>query len=101
MISEEDKRCIALEFPKYNIDWDKLDHRNQEEASKLSDAIYDLEARYGYDTTEIFLILVDRVYDNIRVMMQLLDADILEDVKDYISSLRKVDTRSETEKFFQ
>lgn len=89
MIQEGDKEFIANILGSRNIDWDKISHDNQEEGKILSELFYEIQDIYGYDTTDTFMVCIDRVYDEARHLLNVLDSDITEDVMDYLRSLRK------------
>ena len=89
MIQEGDKEFIANILGNRNIDWEKISHDNQEEGKILSELFYDIQDTYGYDTTDIFMICIDRVYEEGKHLLNVLDSDITEDVMDYLRSLRK------------
>ena len=88
-LQEGDWDFIAERLAEYPIDWDKLEHDNQEEGKILSEAFYEIQEEYGYDTTDIFMVCIDRVFDEPKHLLNVLDSDITEDVMDYIRSLRK------------
>lgn len=86
-MTEADKNFVTEILADCKVDWDKLDHFNQEEAAKLSEVLYSIEEQYGYDTTDVFMVLIDRVYDNVKVLLSVVDSDIVGYVKERISEM--------------
>ena len=88
MLEEGDKEFIANELGRRNVNWEKIEIEDQDEGRKLSDIFYDIRQKWGYDTTDIFLVCMDAVFDDQEHLFNVLDAEITEGVMDYLRSLR-------------
>lgn len=99
MIEQSDKDFIAEAFAKERIDWDNIDAHNGKEFKRLSNFIYSLERDYGYETTDVVLVIIDRVYNDVQNLLSELDADIVESVMEYARGLRKETPGSELERY--